>query len=188
MIHRDVRSNRDLYQFVAGLRERHARAPRSLEDYLKTLWRLCPDGAALSLARFAGVLEAALHEPVPAFDPAWLQRDHDRTEDTPRARWESTILAQVVDLHEMALAGTLEYEHRGGGMDAPRGARWYNFEPPGYLECAVAGTVGGWHAGDATGRIALPPGAMIDDDPTVVIDAFDWEAFDDFLFAGQTYE
>ena len=186
MIHRDIRTNRDLYQFVAGLREHHARASRSLEDYLKTLWRLCPGDAPLSLPWFAGVLEAALREPVPAFDPAWLQRD--RVDDSARTRWESTILAQIVDLHEMALAGTLTWEHRGGGMDAPRGSRWYNFEPPGYLECAVAGTVGGWHAADSTGRVALPLGAVIDDDPTVVIERVDWDLFDNFLCAGQIYE
>ena len=204
--HSQLRTNRDLYQFIAGLRARSACRTRSLEDYLKALWQL---GAAqeahktLPLPAFAALLEAALEAPPPPFDPAWA-RNHGSADRKAggHARWQRTILDQIVDLHEMAEAGTLADDQRYFGVDAPRGARWYNFDPGTYLECATAGSVGGWRAGDDTGR-ALVPGevAVLDEDgnltavdpaeldePTVAIAAVPWDAFADFLVCGRCYE
>ena len=65
-------------------------------------------------------------------------------------------LRQIVDLREMRDAGMLAKKWIELGIDAPRGGRWFNFEPVQYLECAAAGSIGGWEPGDATGR-ANPP-------------------------------
>lgn len=59
----NLRTNRDLYLFIAHLCKAHSENQRTLEDYLKALWRLASverDEQALSLARFAELLEAAL--------------------------------------------------------------------------------------------------------------------------------
>jgi len=127
----DLRTNRDLYLFIAHLTE--PRTERSLEDYLKTLWRLAAtkrDREAWPLPVFAGLLEAALHESPPPFDPRWPEvYEGDEEAHAGFARWEATIRAQVVDLHEMEQAGTFANEYRYFGTAAPRGAQWYNFDP-----------------------------------------------------------
>jgi hypothetical protein len=199
----ELRTNRDLYSFVTGLRET-ADGERSLEDYLKTLWRL---GSAhrhldrLSLHSLAGLLEAAFHEETVPFDAAWMQIDRgERLEGY--AGWERTILLQVVDLHEMERVGTLSDPHAFFGIDAPSGARWYNFDPLGFLECAVEGTVGGWEEGDPSGRMLVPgPVAYLDEageirsadprelrPPTSEIEGVSWDFFARLLWCGQSYE
>ena len=109
---------------------------------------------------------------------------------------------QICDLDEMRQAGTLDNEYRYFGVDATRGGRWYNFDPCTYLECAAAGTFGGWAEGDDTGRSYAPgPVAVVDasgaitsvdprdiDDPAFALPQITWEMFIDFLDAGQWYE
>ena len=70
--------------------------------------------------------------------------------------WEARLDEQLRDLREMEAAGTLANEHRYFGVDAPSGARWYNFDPCTFIECAAAGTFGGWQEGDETGRMLVP--------------------------------
>jgi len=201
-----LHTNRDLYLVIAELCGRAADQPRSLEDYLTALWQLAAAHrarAALTLSELAGLLDAALRADAPAFDPAWSQR-HSSAGDRSggHAGWERVILDQIVDLHEMAAAGTLANEHRYFGIDAPRGRRWYNFDPATYLECAVAGTFGGWQPGDSTDRKLVPgPVAVLDesgqltsvdpaeiDHPIVDLGPISWEVFADFLVSGQCYE
>ena len=62
------------------------------------------------------------------------------------------------------------------GIDAPRGSRWYNFDPCAFLECATAGTFGGRNWKDDPAREAT------------TLAAVSWEEFRDFLGAGQWYE
>jgi hypothetical protein len=102
-------------------------------------------------------------------------------------------------MHE---CGTLANDLRYFGIDSPRGSHWYNFDPCTFLECATAGSYGGWEAGDPTGREHVPrPVAVLGDDgsiesvdprdvpsPTVSIAEVTWEDFRDFLGAGQWYE
>ena len=102
----------------------------------------------------------------------------------------------------MADAGTFANEYRYFGVDAPSGLRWYNFDPCTYLECAVAGTYGGWESGDDTGRDYVPgPVAALNDegkivsrdpreieDPIIVVNQITWDDFSEFLRAGQWYE
>jgi hypothetical protein len=116
--------------------------------------------------------------------------------------WEERINNQIRDLGDMKAAGTLENEYRYFGIDAPRGGRWYNFDPHTFLECAAAGTFGGWREGDDTGRSYVPGQvAVVDasgavtsvdprdiDAPVVDVREISWEAFVDFLDCGQWYE
>jgi hypothetical protein len=187
-------TNRDLYLFVAAIETK-----RSLEDYLSALWRLAEPHralAALPAEMFTELLTDALEAEPRAYDGS------RPTGDAGYASFEATIASQIVDLHQMAAAGQLENEHRYFGIDAPRGGRWYNFDPRGYLECAVAGSLGGWEEGDDTGR-GYVPGlvaatdvegniAMVDprtiEDPVDAMSPITWDAFAEFLFTGQTYE
>ncbi|MCW5790248.1 MAG: hypothetical protein KIT72_07500 [Polyangiaceae bacterium] len=116
--------------------------------------------------------------------------------------WENCVTLQIQDLLEMEESGAIKDELRYFGVDAPRGARWYNFDPCTYLECGVAGTFGGWQDGDETGRTYVPgPVAVMDasgkitsvdprelDEPVVEIAEVTWEVFVEFLEAGQQYE
>jgi hypothetical protein len=102
----------------------------------------------------------------------------------------------------MAERGLLDNEMRYFGLNAPRGSRWYNFDPCTFLECATAGSFGGWRPGDDTGREYVPgPVAALGEDgrltsrdprdipnPVVPIAAVSWEKFRDFLGDGQWYE
>lgn len=102
----------------------------------------------------------------------------------------------------MAEQGILADEERYFGIDSPRGQRWYNFDPCTFLECAVAGSLGGWQSGDDTGREYVPGqvAVMSDDgkvevadpedvpDPVISIGELSWETFQSFLGCGQWYE
>jgi hypothetical protein len=200
-----LETNRDLYLFVAGLRRVNSGNQRSLEEYLRALWRLgsrVHECVELALPDFARLLEAAFIEPVPAFDPSWLEQASNRPNTSGYGRWEDVILSQVVDLHEMREANMLANDLRYFGLDAPRGSRWYNFDPLGFLECGVAGSFDGWQPGDDTERDYVPgPVAILDDagkissadprtvdSPTYALPFVSWDTFADFLRQGQWYE
>jgi hypothetical protein len=200
-----LRTNRDLYLFVAELCQLRGEHDRPLEEYLRTLLQLAEEhreAPGLSLATFAHLLEAAFVGNVPPADGAVSQERSAGGGLTGYAGWRETLLLQVADLHEMAKTGILSHPHRYLGIDAPGGMPWYNFDPLTYLECAVDGTFGGWRSGDPTGR-AYVPGlvAVIDadgtlravapdelDDPIVEIEAISWDTLTDFLEAGRCYE
>ncbi len=186
----ELKTNRDLYLFICGLRDVTAYGDRDLEQYLRALWQL---GArhraaeALSLGQLAELLESAFSEGAPAFDPAWRTvADPYQTRRAGFEGWQDTILWQIVDLRDMDEAGMLRDKQRYFGINTPRGNRWYNFDPMTYLECAAAGTFGGFHAGDLSGRIKFDPAAP--DDPTFAIPQVSWDAFAQFLRCGHAYE
>jgi hypothetical protein len=56
----------------------------------------------------------------------------------------------------MEAAGTADNEYRYFGVKAPRRSTWYNFDIGTYVECAMAGTYGGWQPDDSTGRTFVP--------------------------------
>lgn len=83
-------------------------------------------------------------------------------------------------------------------MDAPRPpgsgaratpARWYNFDPATYLECAVAGSLGGWDAGDGA-RVPLPtgPGEPPARSYVRTITTMTWDDLARIAVCGQMYE
>ena len=188
-----LRTNRDLYLFVAALVENDDGQGRELEEYLRALWRV---GSAkqgndrLTLACFVGLLVVAFQEPAPAFVPEWQDIAEEEGTHAGYARWERTIFSQIVDLREMRDAGMLANEHRYFGVDAPRGRRWFNFDPFTYLECAVEGTFGGWRPGDRTGRDYVSAKNLLEDldIPIFELTHVSWDQFADFLRAGQSFE
>jgi hypothetical protein len=189
-----LRTNRDLYLFVAALVENDDLEGRELEEYLRALWRLGSAEQAkdqLTLACFSGLLVAAFQEPAPAFVPGWQDIAEEEGTHAGYPRWERTIFSQIVDLREMRDAGMLANEHRYFGVDAPRGRRWFNFDPLTYLECAVEGAFGGWRPGDRTGRdyVAAKNLELADlDIPIFEMTRVSWDQFADFLRAGQSFE
>lgn len=197
-----LRTNRDLYLHVAELAASPAAGSRDLEQYLAALWRLgagLPRSAPLALGRFAQLLEEAFSAPVPAARP---ERRERAAALASFERWERVIAAQLADLRELRAAGAFQDELRYFGLDAPSGARWYNFDPGAFLECGAQGAFGGWQEGDGTGR-GLVPGkvAVVGADgeitsadpedieePIVEIPEVSWDRFAEFLWAGQCYE
>ncbi|MBI5549544.1 MAG: hypothetical protein HY901_37135 [Deltaproteobacteria bacterium] len=203
-----LQTNRDLYLFVAELVQAKVNAPivRDLEQYLSAIWLLGSahkTAVALPLGYFAAILIGAFGGQVPEGDLP-VPRDPARSlaQDAGYLRWERTVMMQMVDLREMREGGALRDELRYFGVDGPSGARWYNFDPCTYLECAVAGTFGGWQPGDQTGRSYVPGKvAVLDvqgriasaepreiDEPINDIASVSWHRFADFLEAGQSYE
>ncbi len=194
----DMVTNRDLYCFIAALVKHRAECHCTLQSYLENLRRLGHHLRAretVSPEEFAELLQAAFEPAARAAEPGSAAADG-------HVAWEKRIGEQIRDLDEMRRAGTLDNEYRYFGVDAPHGGRWYNFDPCTYLECAAAGTFGGWQEGDDTGRSYVPgPVAVLDaagaltstdprdiDDPVVVLPQISWEMFVDFLDAGQWYE
>lgn len=197
-------TNRDLYQAVRAIEERHRGAGRTLEAYLLALRDLAhslADQPSIPFDVFVRLLDDAHTAPVPPFDEAWRALADVREAQGGFAGWDALILRQIVGLREMEEAGTMENEYRYFGVSAPRGGRWYNFDPAGYLEAAVAGTFGGWEPED-DGRIVVPgPVAVLgddgqvtavdpseEDDPVFPLPAIPWDAFTEFLQSGQWYE
>lgn len=194
----EVTTNRDLYCFVAGLVKERSECSGTLQSYLENLRRLgrsLREREAVSLEDFAELLRAA-------FDPELSGAEPDPAVTDGYVAWEKRITEQIRDLDDMRQAGTLDNEYRYFGVDSPRGGRWYNFDPCTYLECAAAGTFGGWQEGDDTGRSYVPgPVVVLDasgaitsvdprdiDDPVVALPQITWEMFVGFLDAGQWYE
>src|SRR5262249_42518116 len=83
--------------------------------------------------------------------------------------FESALLSQVVDLEDLRAQGWLQLPDRELGIDAPSGARWYNFTVAAFLDCACA---------------YMFPAEDEDSDVT----ALSWAQARQFLRAGQMYE
>jgi hypothetical protein len=203
-----LKTNRDLYRAIGELVERRKSSDRTLEQYLRALLGLArqyhDDNAdALSVSDFHRLLSEAFTADPIDFEPRW--REECRSLDTSQPAFvgcEAALIQQIVDLREMDEAGILSNEYRYFGIDAPRGARWYNFAPTIYLECAAAGSIGGWEPGDPTSRDYVPGEVAVFDDegnihsadpqsierPIVEIPHITWEQVQDFLWCGQSYE
>ncbi|MBI1322411.1 hypothetical protein GC170_04395 [bacterium] len=180
---------------------------RSLENYLLAILgqsRAFADKPTLTVDEFLGLLSGAFSaEPLP-FQTKWREfEEPDEARSFDFKTWESLVIAQIVDLREMDENGDLRNEYRYGGIDSPRGNRWYNFDPASYLECAAAGSVGGWEPGDDTGRSFVPGPCLAMDpfgnhvlanpedveSPQLEVPAdIPWAFFADFMECGQQYE
>jgi hypothetical protein len=202
----ELTTNRDLYLAIDELSKTHSGCERPLEHYLLALldssqrFSECSD---VTLADFYDLVSSSFTRDIPAFNPDWRDQydtlPHDRNDYNG---FRATLIRQIVDLREMDEDGTLKNEQRYFGVSAPRKSYWYNFDPIGYLECAMAGSFGGWEPGDETGRQFVPgPVAVLGNDgsiqtanpedlhqPTVLLPSVTWEQFQDFIICGQIYE
>ncbi len=164
-----IQTNRDLYMAITDLVGEHKSGKRDLEEYLRSLWgeaRRFSELLTLSANDFFGLLSAAFTQPAPPFNEEWRSQYEEHDPDAPGfSGWESFLLRQIIDLREMAEQGGLTNELRYFGINSPRGQRWFNFDPCTFLECATAGSCGGWQPGDDTGREYVPGQvAVIGDD------------------------
>jgi hypothetical protein len=199
-------TNRELYLAVVALADQQRASTRTLEDYLRALWRLAQPlrvQATLSASAFLGLLSEAFTAVPEPFDKSWRECSSG-PEHNMRGfdGWAAMIVQQIADLRLMGENGTLKNQWRYFGVDAPLGGRWYNFDPCGFLECATEGTFGGWRPGDSTGRDFVPgkvavltkEGKLESRDPqeiempTYEISVVSWDTFRDFLLSGQIFE
>ena len=193
-----TKTNRDLYQEIHALAEEHSIENVGLERYLLALLALAhgkPTEADFDCDEFVGLLGAAFKAEPAAFDETWRQATYDETERASGYdAWHNEIITQIVDLREMAEAGTLDDEWKSFGTQSPRGRDWYNFSPEGYLECAVSGCFGGWVPTEEWALQVGPagmrevPASEVELEPAVVIERIDWDTFAGFLVAGRVYE
>jgi hypothetical protein len=191
-------TNRDFYLRIVELCRREADNPRELRDYLialRSITRSWPPHEAIGLSTLAQALDQAF-----AAEPAAISATAAAA-STGSAEWDERLTEQIRDLDDMRAAGTLDDEQRYFGIDSPRGGRWYNFTPAGFLECGATGAFGGWQEGDG-GRALVPgkvvvfdkDGVMHSVDPEDVVqpittpDVLTWDDLVDFLNCGQWYE
>lgn len=199
-----IKTNRDLYKAVTQLVKQEEKNERSLESYLLALLSLGQQYQhceTLTPDEFFEILTKAFYETALPFNEAWKEQKYDRSL-TGFLAWQNRVIYQIVDLRAMEENVSLNDNMRYFGIDAPRGSRWYNFEPQGFLECAVSGSYGGWQESDDTGRDYVPSpvavlgeGGKIEsvdprdiDDPVIELEAITWDKFTEFLFDGQSYE
>ncbi|MCA9257100.1 MAG: hypothetical protein KDA33_15730 [Phycisphaerales bacterium] len=148
----EIRTKRELCGAIEELIARQEACDRTLESYLLAALdgiAMFSDRESLRMTEFLALIESGFARAPAAFDEGW-RREYDRLsqdEDTC-AGCRATIVRQIVDLHEMDECGKLLSEWREFGIDAPRGERWFNFEPVLYLRCALAGTFGQWEPGE----------------------------------------
>ncbi len=192
-----VNTNRELYKSIEGLLKQQQGQPLpSLEVYLSALIRRAGRFAneeSMSLEEFFSLLRDA-------FDGPGETVPHNPT--VGFQKWKLQVEQQIEDLQQMARSGQLQDEQRYFGISAPSGRHWYNFDPCAYVECAAAGSLGGWAEGDETGRAYVPgqvacvgPDGTVEscdprdlDRPPVKVPAITWEMFSDFAWCGQNYE
>lgn len=192
-----VRTNRDLYLHLLRLGRQARSGSWSLSAFLRGLWKASVplrDRRFLEADLVAALFSAALSVSPPPYDPAWSGADLGLAGPAPEgyADWERVVLSQIADLEDFTAfppGGLARF-----GVNAPRPpgsgrratpVRWLNFDPAAYLECAVAGSLGGWEAADGA-RVPLPGGAG--PSPVRGLAGLDWTTLCRLAACGQMYE
>ena len=198
-------TNRDLYLSIAQLIECEKNSERSFEEYLRALYGLGEQyqgRESLSIEEFIALVSRAFSAPPVEFDITWRNLDHHSQDEHRFEGWKTKLREQIIDLREMGQEGILQDEYCYFGVDAPRGSRWYNFDPCALVECGAMGTFGGWQSGDDIGREYVPGEVLVMneqgaleskdpreiEDPTFELETISWETFAEFLLMGQMYE
>lgn len=185
-----IRTNRDLYLAIKDLPDKFAGTSRTLEQFLLCLLKLAEQYKSrefLTVGEFFELIESSFTQPHPKFVESWRKTyDALPAEDEGYRGWRAGVARQIVDLRELDESGGMHGEFAWAGVTSPRGSTWYNFHPFTYLECAMAGSFGGWDPDVDQGRIPLsshpkPDGVELIPDIT-------WADFAGFLYCGQIYE
>jgi hypothetical protein len=193
-----VRTNRDLYRRLVTLGEQITASGRALLDYLCALW---PVSRPLAVHEqvdgdlLVAMLTAAGTAPPVRPDPAW--RVADLTVDGAYvgfADFTRVLCTQITDL--LAFEEQPPGPYAALGVDAPPRLdggratveRWCNFDPARYLECAVAGSVGGWSVEDGHRVRAEPADGADPSEMITPLPALSWGDVAAFLEYGQSYE
>lgn len=181
----EIRTNRELYAHLTAI----GPTSRDLETFLRALLRVGRESGPdePSAHAVAMMFTAAVTAPPAEDEPTWSSQRPAWQEPRPqgKARFEAILIDQIVDLQRMRANGQLADDHRYFGLDAPSGARWYNFDPASYLEGGASGTIGGWASDDEV-VLVTPPADIPEDDETRR--SFGWEGLCDLLVCGQCYE
>jgi hypothetical protein len=194
------RTNRDLYRRLMGAGEQMRSSGRTLDEFLRAWWRVGTPLAGrdrLDLDTVAAMVTAAATVGPAPREAAWRETDYPYGREGFRG-WEDIVLSQIADLADFADAGPLD-EWASLGVTAPRppgreralGGYWFNFTPRSYLECGLAGSIGGWDPSDGY-RIPVP-GEVVEliEDPgpdVFIIESLGWEDLADIARNGQMYE
>ncbi|GAA4245383.1 hypothetical protein GCM10022255_012520 [Dactylosporangium darangshiense] len=195
-------TNRDLYRRLVAEGVRIRGSGRDLAAFLRG-WRLAGrafDGREwLEADEVAAMIVAAGTLDPGADDPAWRSAQYEYVEEPATfAEWEAIVLSQLADLADFAEQGPLD-PMASFGTDAPRPEgcrratmrRWYNFDPRTYLECGVAGTLGGWDEEDGL-RIPVPgPYTLLRPEPEPghhPVGVLGWDVLAELARCGQEYE
>ncbi|HEY4459711.1 MAG TPA: hypothetical protein VGN81_35695 [Pseudonocardiaceae bacterium] len=191
-------TNREIYERIVTATHD---VPRSLEEYLRALWRLGSDEkdrATIPAALFADLVIQAIDAPAPPFDDRWRTTNLDlRAAADEFDGWERVVLSQIADLRDFAEGPQQRFPELG--VDVPRrpadGARanpvrWYNHSAPSYLECGMAGAFGGWDVDDGIRKLLPGPTVQLHPEPqeTIPLAPLSWAELTEFLICGQTYE
>jgi hypothetical protein len=197
------RTNRDLYQRLVATGAEMVQAGRTLDEFLRAWWsvgHLIADRETLDLTTVAVMIAtSAVIEP-PPLDPRWRTATYAYDKSTPPFEdWEMVVLSQIADLADFADEGPLS-EWAYFGIDAPRrdgvrrrtGLRWYNFNAKSYLECGMAGSLGGWDEDDGL-RVPVPgPSVPLKGNPGTdgerILPSLTWTDLADIAINGQEYE
>jgi len=190
-------TNRDLYLHVLKIGRDARAASWSLSAFLRTLWKTSTalrGRETVELDEVAALFAAAGSNPPPPYDPGWTTKDLTISGDAPSSYedWENVLLSQIADLEDFLT------DPRGARQDeivlAPRpegtGARstprrWRNFDPASYVECAVAGSLGGWKVEDG-GRVP-EEGSTLKESPVREVGEFDWVELSRLIVCGQLF-
>jgi hypothetical protein len=195
-------TNRDLYARLVEAGDDMNTAGRTLAEFLRSWWQVGRPMAGrtgLDLDTVAAmVTAAATAEPPPVF-PEWRTSSYPLTsEPASYGDWEKVVLSQIADLADFADAGSLD-RFAYFGVDAARppdvvratGARWYNFDPRGYLECGMAGSLGGWDESDGLRKPVPGPVVPLKPEPAPgehPLGVLSWADLAALAICGQTYE
>jgi hypothetical protein len=193
-----VRTNRDLYLRLIALGEHLNRTGRALLDYMCALWTVSRPLAVydeLDGDLFAALLAAAASAPPVRPEPSWRVADFTVTDNySGFADFTKVLCTQISDL--LAFEENPPGPYASLGVDAPPRVdggratvdRWCNFDAATYLECAAAGSFGGWSVSD--GRRVTVPGLPGDgpSDEVAALPRISWGDVGAFLEYGQCYE
>lgn len=189
-------TNRDLYRHVVKIGRDARAASWSLSALLRSLWKVSaglrgrPD---LTLDDVGALFSAAGSTPPPSYESAWTTRDLTFPGDpSTYADWEKVLQAQIADLEDFVTFPPGPDAKKGVTAPRPEGTGlrstptlWCNFDAASYLECAVAGSFGGWHRDDGTRvpREDGPPGS-----PVRTVTTVTWRDLSRLTVCGQLYE
>lgn len=195
------RTNRDLYLHFLKLGRQAKVTSWSLSAFLRGLWKVSSPmrgRTSLELDDVAAMFSAAIATSPPPYDAEWSKRDLSLPGAAPvgYADWERVVLSQLADLEDFVSFPPGGLARHGVGAPRPTGsgarctpARWLNFGPAAYLECAAAGALGGWRPTDGA-RIQLAPkaGAPPVESKIREIASLGWPDLARVAACGQLYE
>ena len=194
-----IHTNRDLYLHFLRLGRQAKAASWSLSAFLRGLWKVSVplrERPALEPDEVAAMFSAAATTSPPPFDPSWTTADFTLAGTAPAgpADWERVVLSQIADLEDFTTFPPGGLARFGVSAPRPPGTgsratpqRWLNFDPAAYLECAVAGSLGGWHPADGS-RVPLPGPVALPPSPIRELGPLDWAALCRLAACGQLYE